>query len=266
MAAKTRIIVHGALGRMGREVMSSMSKEPDMQVMGGVDMAASNKTLTLEDGRSFPIFTSLADMLSKHPADVVVDFSVAEAGIAAARTALRGGVRVVIGTTGFSQAELEEVQQLCKARGVGAVIASNFALGAVVMTHLARISSRFFDHAEIIELHHEKKLDAPSGTALSTAKAMVEGRGKPFEYAKAQKETLAKSRGGETDGIAVHSVRMPGLLAHQEVIFGCAGQTLTIRHDTINRECYMPGIAVAIREVMKRTDLTIGLDKLLGLS
>lgn len=266
MAGKTKVIVHGALGRMGREVVSCMSREPDMQVVGCIDKAAISNRLTLEGGASFPLSASVSDMLANHAADVMVDFSVAEASLAAARIALCSGVRMVIGTTGFSQPEIEEVRQLCTVRNAGAVIASNFALGAVVMVHLARISSRFFDYAEIIELHHEKKLDAPSGTAISTARAMEAARGKPFQYAKAQKETLADTRGGETDGIAIHSVRMPGLLAHQEVIFGCAGQTLTIRHDTINRECYMPGVAVAIREVMKRKELIIGLDKLLGLS
>lgn len=263
--AKIRVIVHGALGRMGREVVASMSREPDMVVVGGVDKAATSNVLTLDDRKTLPLSGDLGAMLSKHPADVVVDFSVAEAGMAAARAALKNGVRIVVGTTGFSKDNLDEINALCKAHGVGAFVAPNFTIGAVIMVHLAKICSRFFDYAEIIELHHEKKLDAPSGTSLATAKAMVEARGKPFQHTQTQKFTLAEVRGGEADGIAMHSVRLPGFLAHQEIIFGGAGQTLTIRHDTINRECYMPGVALAIREVIKRKDLTIGLERLLNL-
>lgn len=179
--------------------------------------------------------------------------------------ALGSGLRIVIGTTGLSQENIAEIEGLCKKNKIGAFIAPNFTLGAVLMVHLSAIVSKFFDYAEIIELHHEKKLDAPSGTALTTARAMAGARGKRFDYAKVHKETVPGGRGAETDGIAIHSVRMPGLLAHQEVVFGGPGQTLTIRHDSINRECYMPGVAMAIREVIKRNDLVVGLDKLMGL-
>ncbi len=262
---KVRIIVHGALGKMGREVISFMSRQPDMQVVSGVDKAAQVDVLALDDCRSLPLGKELSAVLALHPADVVVDFSVAEASLTAARAALKNGVRMVIGTTGFSQDNLNELSTLCTAHKTGAFVAPNFTVGAVLMIHLSKITARFFDYAEIIELHHEQKLDAPSGTAVSTAKAMAEARGKAFRYARAHKQTLSGARGAEADGIAVHSVRMPGLLAHQEVIFGGPGQTLTIRHDTMNRECYMPGVALAIREIMKRSDLVIGLEKLMGL-
>jgi len=146
---------------------------------------------------------------------------------------------------------------------VGVVVAPNFALGAVLMMHLAKIAGKYLDHAEIIELHHDRKTDAPSGTALSTAKAMAQARGKPFSTPEAGK--TSDSRGGQVEGVTIHSVRLPGLMAHQEVMLGGPGQTLSIRHDTISRECYMPGIMLAIREVGKRKGLVYGLDNLLGL-
>ena len=172
---------------------------------------------------------------------------------------------MVIGTTGLSPADLSEIDSLCRANDIGAVVAANFSLGAILMIHLAKVAARFFDYAEIIELHHEQKVDAPSGTALSTAKEMVEARGQPFDWAHTQKETLSGSRGGDYQGVAIHSVRLPGLLAHQEVIFGGLGQTLKIRHDTISRESFMPGVVLAIKEVVKLKRLVFGLENLLGL-
>jgi 4-hydroxy-tetrahydrodipicolinate reductase len=173
------------------------------------------------------------------------------------------GINLVIGTTGFSADELTEMERLAKSKNIGIVAAPNFALGAVLMIHLAKIAGKFIDHAEIIELHHDRKLDAPSGTSLLTAKAMAEARGKPFLPPAAGEHTA--SRGQSIEGIDIHSVRLPGLMAHQEVIFGTAGQTLSIRHDTINRECYMPGVMLAVKAVVKQKGFIYGLDKLLGL-
>ena len=133
------------------------------------------------------------------------------------------------------------------------------------MMHLAKVAARYFDYAEIMEMHHEAKADAPSGTAIATAQMMAESRGTAFETAPILKETLPHARGSAVEGIPLHSLRLPGLLAHQEVILGSAGQTLRIRHDTLNRECYMPGVLIAVREVMERHDLVFGLDRLLGL-
>ncbi|MEW6033980.1 MAG: 4-hydroxy-tetrahydrodipicolinate reductase [Chloroflexota bacterium] len=262
---KVRVIVHGALGRMGREVTAGLSREPDIQIVGGVDKLSAGDSLNLPDGSSATLSTDLAALLSSHHTDVVVDFSVAEAAMSAARTVTKSGVNMVIGTTGLSPENLAEIDHLCQINAVGAVVAPNFALGAVLLMHLAEVASRFFDYAEILELHHEKKLDAPSGTAISTARAMAEARGRPFLHPQVQKEILGGTRGGEMQGIAIHSVRLPGLLAHQEVILGGPGQTLTLRHDTLSRECYMPGVILAVREVVKRKGLTYGLDKLLGL-
>jgi 4-hydroxy-tetrahydrodipicolinate reductase len=181
------------------------------------------------------------------------------------KAALDAGVRMVIGTTGLSSNLLADLESGCKEKGLGAVAASNFAIGAVLMMHLARIVARHLDHAEIIELHHDQKADAPSGTAIATAQAMLAGRGRPFQRPSTQKETVPGTRGGQMDGISIHSVRLPGLVAHQEVIFGGTGQTLSIRHDSTGRESFMPGILLATKEVMNYSELVRGLDALIGL-
>ena len=259
-----RVAVHGALGRMGQQVIDAVCREPGMEVAGAIDLKVTQDRLPLPDGSGTASASSDLDsiLLTCQP-DVMVDFSIARATMPAARTAINRGVNIVIGTTGLTADDIAEIERLSQEHQVGAVIAPNFALGAVMMTHLARIAARYFDYAEIIELHHHQKADAPSGTALSTARAMAEARGKPFQLPR-QTESL-NSRGEQVEGISIHSVRLPGLMAHQEVLLGTSGQTLSIRHDTINRECYMPGVILAVKEVVKLKGLTYGLNTLLGL-
>jgi 4-hydroxy-tetrahydrodipicolinate reductase len=250
---------------MGQEVVKAVCREPEMLVVGAVDVQAEGDSLALPDGSgSVPFSTDLEHILNSCQADVLVDFTVAKAAMPAARTALNHGVNLVIGTTGLNAEEIAEIGSLAAENKLGAVVASNFALGAILMMHMAKIAARYFDYAEIIELHHDKKADAPSGTALSTAKAMVAARGKPFLQSAGQAEAQ-KSRGQQVDAVAVHSVRLPGLLAHQEVLLGGLGQTLNIRHDTISRECFMPGVVLAVKEVVERKGLVQGLDALLDL-
>jgi 4-hydroxy-tetrahydrodipicolinate reductase len=260
-----RVAVHGAAGRVGQEVVKAVCQEPGMQLVGAVDLKAPGPQLPLPDGKgSVPYSADFKAIITSCKPDVVVDFTIAKACMPAVRVAAENGVSMVIGTTGFTPADLAEIETLSKTKKVGIVVASNFALGAVLMIHLSKIAGKFFDHAEIIELHHDKKLDAPSGTAVTTAKAMVEARGKAFLPPSAQGAASA-SRGESSGGINLHAVRLPGLMAHQEVIFGGAGQTLTIRHDTINRECYMPGVLLAVKEVARNKKYIYGLDNLLGL-
>lgn len=267
MSAPIRVVVHGALGKVGREVVAAACKDPDLQPVGAVDARAEADALPRPAGQgSIPLSRDLEAMLKLTRPGVIVDFTNADSSLEMVKTAARHGVNMVIGSTGFSPQDLDEIGRLATESGVGAVVASNFALGAVMMVHLARIAARYFDNVEIIELHHDQKLDAPSGTAVSTARAIAEARGRPFVYPRVQKETLAGARGAETQGVALHSVRLPGLMAHQEVIFGASGQTLIIRHDTINRECYMPGVVTAVKKVVDLKGLTIGLDRLLGLA
>ena len=192
------------------------------------------------------------------------DSTIAKTSLPDLRIAAKKGVNLVIATTGFSASDLDEIKNLAKANKIGIIIAPNFALGSVLMLHLAKIAAKYMDYAEIIELHHHLKADAPSGTALNTAKAMTQARGKPFA---SPPEPIApsSSRGQEVEGVPIHAVRLPGLMAHQEVILGAPGQTLIIRHDTINRECYVPGIMLAIKEVVRRREFIYGLDTLLNL-
>jgi 4-hydroxy-tetrahydrodipicolinate reductase len=258
-----RVAVHGALGKMGQTLTTALCREPEMQLVGATDIKATQDHLTLPDGSAtIPLSKELESILNNCKPQVVVDFSTAQAVMPLVELAAEHGVNLVIGTTGTSAEDIKKIDSLAKARGVGIVMAPNFALGAVLMMHLAKIAGKYFDFAEIIELHHEGKLDAPSGTALTTAKAMAQARGKPFSTPPAEK---TESRGKQVEGISIHSVRLPGLLAHQEVILGGAGQTLSIRHDTSGRECYMPGVMLAIKEVVKKKGLIYGLDSLLGL-
>jgi 4-hydroxy-tetrahydrodipicolinate reductase len=258
-----RVAVHGASGKMGQTLINALCHEPDMQIVGAVDIKAAEDNLPLPDGSgTVPFSSKLDDILTSCKPDVLVDFSTATAVMPAIRLSAERGINLVIGTTGIGANDVKEIDRLAKVHEVGMVVASNFALGAVLMIHLAKIAGRYFDYAEIIELHHHLKVDAPSGTALSTARAMAQARGKPFSIPQGK---TAAGRGEQVEGVSIHSVRLPGLLAHQEVILGGMGQTLSIRHDTNSRECFMPGVMLAIREVVKRKGLIYGLETLLGL-
>ena len=260
-----RVVVQGAAGRVGQEVVKALCLDPEMRLVGAVELQVSDDHLNLPDGSgTVPFSTNLDYILNSCQPNVLVDFTIAQATMPAVHTAAKQGVNLVIGTTGLSADEIAEIDQLSIAHRVGAVVAPNFALGAVLMIHLAKIAAKYFDYAEITELHHHRKVDAPSGTALATARAMATARGKPFLQPEGQEETSA-SRGQPVEGVAIHSVRLPGLMAHQEILLGGPGQTLSIRHDTISRECYIPGVILAIKEVVKRKGLIYGLDTLLGL-
>jgi 4-hydroxy-tetrahydrodipicolinate reductase len=211
------------------------------------------------------MFTDVDTAIQACRPHVMVDFTSAAASAEAARRALARGVHQVIGTTGLTDADLHQLDLLARENGAGVVVAPNFALGAVLLIHQARSLARYFDYAEIIEAHHEAKVDAPSGTALAIAQALVAGKGRPFSRPMPEREALKGSRGAEQGGVTIHSMRMPGRLAHHEVVLATEGQTLSLRHDTISRECYMPGVLTAVREVVKYRGLVLGLEKLLGL-
>ena len=259
-----KIVIHGALGRMGREVANTVCREADMEPIGAADGNARPGSYALPDGSgSVPLSNSLEDVIGG--TQVVVDFSSAEGAMAVMRTAAAHNVNVVIGSTGLTDANLQEAETLAQEHQVGMIVAPNFAMGAVLMIHLAKLAARFFDYAELTEMHHEAKIDAPSGTALAIARAVAEGKGGEFIAPKAEKETLPGTRGGVQGGVTIHSGRMPGRMAHHELVFGALGQALTLRHDSINRESFMPGVVMAIREAIKAPGLTVGLDKIMGL-
>ena len=259
-----KVVVYGALGKMGREIVNTAFYEPETQIVGAVELQVTDDYLRLPDSSSnVPLSSDLEYIINCCQPDVLIDFTIREATLPAARIATKQGVNLVIGTSGLAAEELDEIDQLAVAHQVGAVVAPNFALGAVLMIHLAKVAAKYLDYAEIIELHHHQKADAPSGTALATARAMAQSRGKPFHRPPEQGDS--SSCGKQIEGVNIHSVRLPGLLAHQEVLLGAPGQTLGIRHDTISRECFMPGIMLAIKEVTKHKGLVYGLDALLNL-
>ncbi len=259
-----RVVLSGT-GNMGREVLAGVTEAEDMEPVGVLEKLSSDTEITLSGGGSLPQSNDPAGFLDAAKPDVIIDFSNAEWTPPVAEAALERGIRLVVGTTGLSEDWLAELEKQCRERQVGAVVAPNFAIGAVLMIHMAKIAGRFFDSAEIIELHHDKKVDAPSGTAMLTLQEMLASRGRPFDRNVPDKETLSGPRGGEQDGVTVHSVRLPGLVAHQEVLFGGQGQTLSIRHDTTGRDSFIPGVLLATREVMNRTELVRGLAELVGL-
>ncbi|MDD5457710.1 MAG: 4-hydroxy-tetrahydrodipicolinate reductase [Candidatus Margulisbacteria bacterium] len=243
-----KVVVNGALGKVGREVTKAVKNSKDM---------------TLE--RELDVKNDLGDYLSRNKTDVVVDFTSPEVRMKNVKAILNNGAHGVIGTTGFTEPELKEIAKLAKKVGKGIIIAPNFAIGSVLLMHFAQQAAKYFDTAEIIEYHHNQKADYPSGTAIKTAQLMAEERKKFNTVLNDKVANLEGARGAEYKGIHIHSVRLPGMVAHQEVIFGEVGQYLTLRHDAVSRESYMPGVLMAIREVVKIKKLVYGLEGLMGL-
>jgi 4-hydroxy-tetrahydrodipicolinate reductase len=248
---------------MGQMVIAAALREPDLVVVGGVDVKIAAPFFELPDGKGrFPLYTDLDGMLAETKPQVLVDFSVAKAVVTMAKIAAARHVNIVSGTTGLSAEDVTQLDQIALESRIGIMSASNFAIGAVVMMYLARQAARYFDFAEIIEEHHNQKLDAPSGTALTTARMMAQERGEDFMVPE-QREHDQISRGAKVGGISIHSIRLPGIVARQEVLFGALGQTLSIKHDAISRECYMPGVMLAVRKIGEHQGLVLGLDSLL---
>lgn len=263
---KIRVVVAGANGRMGREVVKTVIRDPRLELAGAVDRTMegmdAGKVVGLgETGVTFS--PHLGETLIRSNADVMIDFTTPAVVRGNVYTALEYGVRPVVGTTGVAENDLREWDRILREKGIGGLVAPNFAIGAVLMMKFAAIAARYFPHVEIIELHHDQKLDAPSGTALKTAEMITAERKRFRQGHPEEEETLAGARGADFDGLRIHSVRLPGYVAHQEVIFGGTGQTLTIRHDSISRESFMPGVAMAAKKVMEFSGLVYGLENLI---
>ena len=248
---------------MGRQVTQAVLAEPEFDLVGLCDLRDIPADIRESVDSDVVHGTDLAKVIAASQPDVMVDFTDAAAGSQHILAAIDAGVSPVVGTTGFPADAIAEIDGRSRAAGIGAFIAPNFALGAVMLMRLCETAAPFFEHIEIIELHHDKKLDAPSGTAYQTARGIIESRGRPVVDVPTEKFTLEGVRGGDHEGIKIHSVRLPGLVAHQEVIFGDLGQTLTIRHDSTSRESFMPGVILAIRAVRSLDGLVVGLDRLL---
>jgi 4-hydroxy-tetrahydrodipicolinate reductase len=250
MADAIKVAVAGHRGKVGSILATAFEAEPGIEYVGGVGNG-----------------DDLAAFLHEKRPQALVDFTRPSVALHNALVAVAAGAAPVVGTTGIAADGIDKLEVACKEKRVGGIVAPNFAVGAVLMMFLADIAAPHFDGAEIVEMHNAAKLDAPSGTALSTAKRLAARRGnKPFAHKKVEKETLTGTRGGEEGNIAVHSVRLPGFVADQEVIFGLPGQTLTIAHRTTSREAYVPGVLLAIRRVTSEPRFYRGLDQLLGLN
>jgi len=253
-----RVGVFGAGGRMGSTVCRAVRDALDMELVAAIDPQHAGS----ESGEIR--LAASAQELETTGAQVAVDFTVLDAARENLRWCAAHGVHAVVGTTGFGEAELAELADLFESSAANAVIVPNFAIGAVLMMRFAEMAAPYFETAEIIELHHDRKIDSPSGTAVRTAQRMA-AASKDWADDPTTTVIATGSRGGLVDGIPVHAVRMRGMVAHQEVILGTTGQTLSIRHDTYDRESFMPGVLLAVRNIAERPGLTIGLDALLGL-
>lgn len=261
-----RIVVIGAGGKMGREVVKAVHAAEDMELVGAVDLGYAGEDAGVLAGIGpvgVRVRGSLQEALVEDRPTAVVDFTRPTSVFENVVTAVEHRVHAVVGTTGLSTDEWQKIDKLAVEHGVGVIHAPNFAIGAILMMRFAQEAARFFDRVEIIEMHHDQKADAPSGTALYTAELIREVLQDAPAKAVEEVELVKGARGGDADGVHIHSVRLPGLVAHQEVILGAPGQTLTIRHDSLHRESFMPGVLTALRRVHEVRGVLIGLERLL---
>lgn len=240
----TRVAVLGARGRMGSEVVRAVDAADDLTLAGAFDVG---------------------DVLDLSDADVAVDFTHPDAVMGNLRACVDAGVHAVVGTTGFDEARLSELRDMLRGRQIGILVAPNFGIAAVLMMQFAAQAARWFESVEIVELHHARKADAPSGTARRTAELVAAARAGMEPMPDATTTSLDGARGADVGGVRVHAVRMAGLVAHQEVLLSGSGESLTIRHDSYDRASFMPGVLLGVRQVASRPGLTVGLEHLLDL-
>jgi 4-hydroxy-tetrahydrodipicolinate reductase len=260
-----RVLVSGAGGKMGGEVVKAVAEAEGMEVVAAVDPGVAGCLIRRGDGEHIECLGNLASAIASSKPDVMVDFTHPTAVEGNLRVALAAGVDCVVGTTGISEEKLAELAELAP-EGTALFFAPNFAVGAVLMMQFAEQAARYMPHVEITELHHDRKADAPSGTAIRTARMIAAARSEVPATPGRDTELpgMQGARGAIVDGVHVHSVRLPGLTAHQEVLFGGQGQTLTIRHDSNDRTSFMPGVVLACRNVGAHSGLIVGLEKLMG--
>jgi 4-hydroxy-tetrahydrodipicolinate reductase len=274
MTAQTTIpvVVNGACGKMGREVIKAVAEAEDMTLVGAVDKNPGQIGEDIGEVIGYrplevPIMNDLEATLVSAQSQglaVMVDFTHPDSIYESVRAAIAYGVRPVVGTTGLTNNQIHDLAEFADKASIGCLIVPNFSIGVVLMQQAAQQAAQYFDHVEIIELHHNQKADAPSGTAVQTAQMLAEVQNTFNVPLVKETETMAGARGGATpEGINIHSVRLPGLIAHQEVLFGSPGQLYTLRHDTSDRASFMPGVLLCIRRIMALKSLIYGLDKLL---
>ena len=258
-----RVGVVGAMGKMGQEVVKAVCDDDKLELVTAVDINQIDTEVC--PPKEVRIMGDLKSAILIHKPNVMVDFTQPKYVFENAKICLENGVRPVIGTTGLSDEQIAELKTLAESKGLGCLIAPNFSTGAILMMMFAKQAARYFDNAEIIELHHNQKKDAPSGTAIKTALMMSEEGKMSFETGNCpETETIQGARGGKSySDIHIHSVRMPGYIASQEVIFGASGQILTIRHDSMDRQCYMAGVKLAIKYIAEHNEFIYGLEKIM---
>ncbi len=269
MSKNIKVLVCGAAGKMGQSVIKAVSAEAGLKLVSAIDRT-DNPNIGKDIGLicsikelGVPLSSNLKESISKTQPDVMVDFTMPEIVFVNAQMALKAGVRVVIGTTGMSKDDISELTNLSKQNSTGAIIAPNFAIGAILMMKFAKEASKYFAHAEIVEYHHDRKLDAPSGTAIKSAELMAQARKEFGRDSVKGKETIKSALGATAEGnIHIHSVRLPGMVAHQEILLGGLGQLLTIRHDAFDRTSFMPGVLLAIKKAMELDHLVYGLENI----
>jgi len=241
-----RILVNGAFGHMGQLVTQAITAHPGFELVG-------------QTGREYDLKKSIED--SK--ADIVIDFTQADAVYKNTLDIIEAGARPVIGTSGLTIDQVNTLKAQCAKLKIGGIIAPNFSLGAILMMKCAKEVAKYMPHVEIIEMHHDGKADSPSGTAMRSAEMIADGCENINQPAKSTRENIPGSRGASYKNIPIHAIRLPGLLAHQQIIFGNDSESLTIRHDTIDRQCFMPGVCLACEKVMTMDKLVYGLDEIL---
>lgn len=248
---------------MGREVVKMVLEDPELRLVAAIDHSGDGRDAGEMVGLGacgIKLTSDLELALVEGQPDVMVDFTIPQAVMGNARIAIKHKVRPVIGTTGFRPEDIEELDRLCKAQGIGGIIAPNFSIGAILMMKFAAQAAKYMPHVEIIEYHGDQKLDAPSGTAVKTAELISQNRQELRQGNPNEEETIEGSRGGYYDGFRIHSVRLPGVFAQQEVIFGGYGQTLKIRHESYERAGYMPGVNLAVKKAMGLDGIVYGFD------
>ncbi|MHA7963478.1 4-hydroxy-tetrahydrodipicolinate reductase [Paenibacillus sp. CAU 1782] len=263
---RIKVAVTGAGGRMGREVVKMVLEDEALELVAAVDPSAGPVDAGIFAGgkhTGVTVSSTLEEALSSSQSDVLVDFTVPQAAYINTRTSIEYGVRPVIGTTGFTPEQIAELDELCKQKGIGGLIAPNFSIGAILMMKFAAQAAKYMPHVEIIEYHGDQKLDAPSGTSIKTAELIAEARQELKQGNPAEEELIEGARGAYYNGFRIHSVRLPGVFAQQEVVFGGHGQSLKIRHDSYERAGYMPGVNVAVKKVMTYSGLVYGFEHIM---
>ncbi len=239
-----RIAVNGAQGKMGSITAKTIQEHPKYKLVG-------------EFGRH----TELREAIKNSQPDIVIDFTTASAAFENAKTIIDCGIHAIIGTTGFTPQQISTLKKTCARKKLGVIIAPNFSISALLLMRIAKEVAGYLPHVEIIESHHEKKADAPSGTAIKTAELLNQARAKTKKFN--SHELISGARGADKDGIPIHSVRLPGFLAQEEIIFGSPGETLHLKHNTIDRNAFMPGVILACEKVQLLSTLVYGLEELL---